>query len=56
MPKRFVNWFEESLQKFYGHDNQGYVHGIYYYDDPDNFPIHVEWYQTEKERANAYQN
>ena len=56
MLKRFVNWFEESLQEFYGHDNQGLIYGIYYYDDPNDFPVEVEWFKTEEERANAYQN
>ena len=54
-----VNWFEEELHKFYSEDkdNNGLIHGIYYYDN-----IHidyanvceVEWYETEEERNRKF--
>ncbi len=53
MIKRLVNWYEENLHTFYGDDNRGLVHGIYYYDDPNDFPIEVEWFATEEERDQA---
>jgi hypothetical protein len=45
---RYVNWFDEGLESFYGDDNQGLVHGIYVYDE-DDFPCHMEWFQNEYE-------
>ncbi len=56
MPKRLVNWFEEKLDQFYGDDNKGLIYGIYYYEDPNDFPVEVEWFRTEEERSYAYQN
>jgi hypothetical protein len=53
MLKRFVDWFEEGLDVFYGHGNDGLIYGIYYYEDENDFPLEVEWYKTEEERANA---
>jgi hypothetical protein len=49
---RYVNWFTEKLESFYGDDNQGLVHGIYVYDE-DDFPCHVEWFKTEAEARAA---
>jgi hypothetical protein len=46
---RYVNWFDAELESFYGDDNNGFIHGIYVYDDLDDFPIHVEWFKTEEE-------
>ena len=43
-----VNWYEEELDRFYGHNNEGYVFGIYCYDGEDI--IDVQWYKSEEER------
>ena len=51
-----VNWYEEELDKFYKHDNNGLVWGIYYYDDTGSDIIEVEWYKTEKERDETKEN
>ena len=40
-----VNWYEEELDHFYGHNNEGYVFGIYCYDGEDI--IDVQWYKSE---------
>ena len=53
MITRLVNWHEEGLRTFYGDDNQGLIYGIYYYDDPDDFPAEIRWFATEEERAAA---
>lgn len=45
-----VNWFDEELDQFYGDDNQGLVHGLYLYADPEDFPTDVQWFKTEDER------
>ena len=49
-----VNWYEEKLDKFYetDKDNNGYIHGIYCYEDIENdpFPESLEWFKTEEER------
>ena len=50
MTTRLVNWFKEELPRFYGDDNNGLIHGIYYYDDPEDFPVEVCWFATEEER------
>ena len=47
-----VNWYEEELDRFYGHNNNGYVFGIYCYDGEDI--IDVQWYKSEEERDKAY--
>ena len=54
-----VNWFEEELHKFYSEDkdNNGLIHGIYYYDYLDigyANVCEVEWYETEEERNNIF--
>ena len=43
---------EEELDRFYGHNNKGYIFGIYCYDGEDI--IDVQWYKTEEERDIAY--
>lgn len=54
---RYVNWYEEELDKFYEHDNDGLVHGIYLFDeDDDSFPYHVEWFKTEEEAFKALES
>lgn len=53
---RAVNWHDENLNSFYGDNNQGLVFGIYVYDDPDDFPIDVEWYADEKIRDSIIEN
>ena len=49
---RYVNWFDEDLQSFYGDDNKQLVHGIYVYDEADVL-CHVEWFKTESEARAA---
>ena len=50
---KYVNWFDEELESFYGDDNNGFTHGIYVYDDTEDFPVHVEWFKTEAEARQA---
>jgi hypothetical protein len=50
---KLVNWHNEQLEQFYGDDNKGLIYGVYYYDDPDDFPVEIEWFITEQERAAA---
>ena len=45
-----VNWFDEELNQFYGDDNQGLIHGVYLYEDCEDFPTDVQWFKTEDER------
>ncbi len=54
-----VNWFEEELHEVYSQDrdNNGLIHGIYYYDNlyveiPEI--LEVRWYETEEERDNIF--
>ena len=47
-----VNWYEEELDRFYGHNNKGYIFGIYCYGGEDI--IDVQWYKSEEERDKAY--
>jgi hypothetical protein len=47
-----VNWYDERLDEYYGHDNQGFVYGIYRYDTGEDFATDVAWYKTEEERDN----
>ena len=50
-----VNWHEEELDRFYGHDNNGYIFGIYHYDGEDIYwEIDAQWYKSEEERDKAY--
>jgi hypothetical protein len=50
---KYVNWFDEGLDSFYGDDNQGFIHGLYAYDEDEDFPYHVEWFKTESEARKA---
>ena len=50
-----VNWYEEELDRFYGHDNNGYIFGIYHYDGEDIYwEVDAQWYKSEEERDKAY--
>jgi len=54
-----VNWYKEELHKFYSEDkdNNGLIHGIYYYDNLYVEPpeiLEVRWYETEKERNKIF--
>ena len=33
---KYVNWFDEGLELFYGDDNQGFIHGFYVYDETED--------------------
>lgn len=46
---KYVNWFDEELDKFYGHNNDGLIHGTYFYEGDDDFPSYVEWFKTEEQ-------
>ena len=50
---RYVNWHTEDLQEFYGDDNSGLIHGVYVYENDEDFPVHVEWFKTEEEAREA---
>jgi hypothetical protein len=51
---KYVNWFDEELHLFYGHENDGLTHGIYTFgEDDDCFPIDVSWFKTEAEARAA---
>lgn len=51
---KYVYWFDEELEQYYGDDNNGFVHGIYVYgDDDDQFPMEVQWYKTEAQAREA---
>ena len=47
---RKVNWYDEGLEEFYGHNNEGLVWGIYYYDENGSDVVEVEWYKTKMKR------
>ena len=54
-----VNWYKEELHKFYSEDkdNNGLIHGMYYYDNLYVEPpeiLEVRWYETEKERNKIF--
>jgi len=49
MVTKYVNWFDEKLDSFYGDNNDGLVHGVYVYDDGEDFPTDVEWFRTKEE-------
>lgn len=44
-----VDWFNEGLHKFYGHENDGFTHGIYLVDNGEDI-IDVQWYFTQSKR------
>jgi hypothetical protein len=48
-----VNWYDEGLGSFYGDDNNGFIYGVYAYDDYDDMPIDVSWFKTEEIRNKA---
>ena len=50
---RKVNWHDEKLNDFYGDDNNGFIYGVYSYDD-DDFPYDVAWFKTETEQQNYF--
>ena len=55
-----VNWFEEELHEVYSQDrdNNGLIHGIYYYDNLYVEPpeiLEVRWYETEEERNRQFE-
>ena len=50
---REVNWYDEGLDKFYNDDNNGFIYGLYYYDDPEDFPSETEWYASESDKTKA---
>jgi hypothetical protein len=50
---RYANWHAEDLQEFYGDDNNGLIHGVYVYEDDEDFPAYVEWFKTEEEAREA---
>jgi hypothetical protein len=50
---KLVNWHDENLSAFYGDNNKGYIFGIYYYEDPEDFPTELEWFNSEETRAAA---
>ena len=43
---RYVNWFDEGLESFYGDDNQGLVHGIYVYDEDSGALVRADDYNA----------
>jgi hypothetical protein len=55
---KYVNWFNEELDHFYGHNNNGYVHGIYLFDcaEDTDFPYYVEWFKDEQKAREALIN
>jgi hypothetical protein len=48
-----VNWHDEGLESFYGDDNNGFIYGVYAYDEDDDSPIDVSWFKTEEIRNKA---
>ena len=52
-----VNWYTEELDDFYDEDkdNNGYIYGIYIYENEDEDHTEVEWFKTEEERDNQYE-
>ena len=49
IPYLRTNWYAEKLDKFYGDDNNGHVHGIYHVDENGDI-YEVSWFKNEKER------
>ena len=50
----YVNWYNEELDKYYKEDkpdNEGLIHGVYFYDKSDEH-IETMWFKTEKKRNN----
>ena len=46
-----VNWFDEKLDDYYGHENDGRIFGIYTHEGEDI--VDVTWYKSENERDEA---
>ena len=49
-----VNWFDEKLDDYYGHENDGKIFGIYTHEGEDI--VDVTWYKSENERDEAVNN
>lgn len=51
-----VNWYTEELDDFYDEDkdNNGYIYGIYIYENEDEDHTEVEWFKTEEERDREF--
>ena len=51
-----VNWYNEELDEFYDEDkdNNGYIYGIYFYDNELENHTEVEWFKTEEERDREF--
>ena len=47
-----IHWVEQDIGEYYGHNNQGYVFGIEFQDDQDNYEC--VWYKSKKERDKQY--
>ena len=45
-----TNWYDESLNKIYGHNNDGLVYGINYIENDET--LECFWFKTENERNN----
>jgi len=45
-----VYWHDERLDG----NNNGFVYGIYYYQDEDDFPVDVEWFESELDRDTIF--
>ena len=50
MRYRAVNWIDEGYCETYGDDNNGFIYGVYVYDDEDDFPLDVSWFKDEDTR------
>ena len=46
-----VNWFDEKLDDYYGHENDCRIFGIYTHEGEDI--VDVTWYKSENERDEA---
>lgn len=52
-----VNWHHEDLDNYYGHDNEGFIHGLYLQDHEDQWPaLDVQWFRSESERERFLNN
>ena len=51
-----VNWYEEELDKFYStcKNNNGYIHGIYYFNNEEQDYTEVFWYKSIEERDKIF--
>ena len=51
-----VNWYDEELDEFYDEDkdNNGYIYGIYLYDNEVENHTEVEWFKTLEERDREF--